>query len=250
MKKAVQDLLSSDDGNLRKMGIAMAEFDNFIGIEREFVRLVNDSDPNVRNAAVAALGKLQGTETEKRITAIALNESEDPSIRDTALKTIMDWGGAHIVKNEIRQRLHHHSRDTRMGAIKAIERVGDEEFYEDLIAVFCVGDFTFCEAAARAIVEIKRHERQELYELFILLLEEEEEAQKYGAIVGLGEIADRRAMKKLADLSREYNWKKGDSTQSRMAEAIVEAFEKMGAVSRSGGTEQSDEDIEIDVKQL
>ena len=228
MKQTIKDLLSSEDGNLRKMGLTMAIFHNLKGVERDVLQLMDDRDTMVRSAAFKELAKLKDSESSRSIAKIAADEGEDPSNRYYALKALIEMDAVDRIKGKIGSLLQQDSHSLKMEAIKAAMKTKDEELYEDLLAVFYSGEFDLCEAAAKTIAGIKRGDSQELYELFVLLLEEEDAAQRYGAVIGLGEIADPRSIPKLAPMLTQYIEKDYDRNVSMMLEAIAGTLGNIG----------------------
>ncbi|MFH1436045.1 MAG: HEAT repeat domain-containing protein [Pseudomonadota bacterium] len=228
MKQTIKDLLNSEDGNLRKMGLTMAIFHNLKGVERDVLQLMDDRDSTVRSAALEQLAKLKGSESSGPIARIAADEAEKPSNRYFAVKALIEMDAVDRIKGNIGSLLAQDSHSLKMEAMKAALKTGEEGLYEDLLSVFYTGEFDLCEAAAKTIAGIKRCDGQELYELFVLLLEEEDEAQRYGAVVGLGEIADPRSIPKIAPMLTHYIEKEDDRNAVRMLEAIADTLGNIG----------------------
>ncbi len=228
MKQTIKDLLSSEDGNLRKMGLTMAIFHNLKGVERDVLALMDDRDTMVRSAVLEELAKLKGSESSRSIARIATDEGEEPSNRYYAVKALIEMDAVDRIKGNIGSLLQQESHSLKMEAMKAAMKTGAGELYEDLLSVFYTGEFDLCEAAAKTIAGIKRSDNQELYELFVLLLEEEDTAQRYGAVIGLGEIADPRSIPKLAPILTQYLENDYDRTAGMMLEAIADTLGNIG----------------------
>ncbi|MFH1438678.1 MAG: HEAT repeat domain-containing protein [Pseudomonadota bacterium] len=225
----IKELLSSDNGELKKVGLTMVIYFRMNDFSERITELTRDKDISVRTSALETLEKLQVRESIAQIASLVDDEDEHPTVRYSAIRALINMDAVKIIREEIKDLFHHDSQILRIGAIQAARKIRDEDYYEELLGIMCVGNLVLCEAAAKTIVDIKRDSRQELFELFILLLDEPDKAQNYGAIIGLGELRDKRSVDKLLKILKHYVESDDMEGKNLFIASIAETLGKIGS---------------------
>ena len=225
----IKELLSSDSSELKKVGLTMVIYFRMTDFSERITELIRDEDISVRTSSLETLEKLQARESITQIASLVNDEDEHPTVRYSAIRALINMDAVKIIREEVKDLFHHDSQILRIGAIQAARKIRDEDYYEELLGIMCVGNLVLCEAAAKTIVDIKRDSRQELFELFILLLDEPDKAQNYGAIIGLGELQDKRSVDKLLKILKHYVESDDMEGKNLFIASIAETLGKIGS---------------------
>ncbi len=199
------------DPSVRLAGISTLSESESRETAEELLRLVSDSDDDVREAAIDALGRFVllgelGTLSQPltdRITAAlrhaATAHHESVEIRSAAIESL-GWSSASWVGPILTEAYYSEDRELRLAAVIGMGRSADDQWLEYLFDQIQSDDPEFRTEALNACAEIASDDS--LAEVAAALIDEDADVV-FAAIAALGEIGGPAALDVLDEYAKE-----------------------------------------------